>query len=98
MNRPEDYINTITTIEFKIFDQSQQTFVYDANIEQSCNFLWKKFSTASIKKMTIFNLKTGDVVHVDSVEYNSIKNKYLIGTNDNGTHSKKIAELQEKYK
>jgi hypothetical protein len=48
--------------------------------------------------MTIFNLKTGDVVHVDSVEYNSIKNKYLIGTNDNGTHSKKIVELQEKYK
>lgn len=74
-NRAEDYIETITTFEFKVFDKAHKDYLYDATPEQCCNYVWQKYySSAKFTKMTVFNIPKAFIIHIDKMQLNSIVN------------------------
>ena len=97
--RTEDFVRTITTFEYKAFDMNQNFtgFLYDATPQQCCDFVWKKIcSSAVFKRMTVFDLETGDRT---SIETYNINNNHEAGKKasleDTTEH---IEQFKEKYK
>ncbi len=79
-HRTEDYITTITTFEFKVFDRSLKDYLYDATPEQCCNYVWKNYySSADFTKMTEFGIKEVYIKHIDKVVLKSIVNVHANG-------------------
>lgn len=81
-NKIEDYIQTITTFEFKAYEQNHKDYLYDASTQQCCDYIWKKYPSASFKKMTVFNLKNETITHIDSKVLRETPNIYALGTEE----------------
>lgn len=96
MTRIEDYIKTITTFEFKIFDGkvNGQDYCYDSTPEQCMLYVWKKYPSAVFKKMTVFYIAKGAMGHIDPKIFKDIKNIYALGHDeDMNIKTKKDAEI-----
>lgn len=79
-NKIEDYIQTITTFEFKVFDKTESDYLYDSTPQQCCDYVWKKYySSAHFIKMTEFNIAKGLVKHIDRTELKAIVNAHANG-------------------
>lgn len=96
-NRIEDYIETITTFEFKVFDKPCKDYLYDATPEQCCNYVWKKYySSASFTKMTVFNIPNATIKHIDQAELRSIVNIHENGKDEEAKRRElKLKEVED---
>lgn len=93
----EDYIITITTFEFKMFDQLTTDYLYDVTPQQAADSIWKdKCSSAVFSKMTVFNIMTGHITHIN---LKNLVNDYESGTEEDlNILTKRLSETINKFK
>jgi hypothetical protein len=66
MNKIEDFVQVVTTFEYKVFDQPHTGFMYDSKPQQIADLIRGGIhGTAEFTKMTEFHVKTGDVIYVN---------------------------------